>query len=184
VLPSQLDEELRSVDVASPGVTRVGGWFELSLDEQTFQIGPWLDAESRRSFPRAEQTNVRTPTIREGKDWEIECETTERLEVLETIGMTTRCLGAGKDDQSFELFLDGWPRVEGLIVMEGREFVVSSNLRTGEPNALFVESQGEVWIVVAVSNRVWIRRGLNREERRVLTRIAAVLWASPELRAY
>jgi hypothetical protein len=168
-VPSRVDKDLRSVEVQSPGIVRVDGDFELALDDQSFEIGPWFEGSLTR---RAQ--NI---TISEGS-WQVDC-TTAYLD--EDDRTTTRCYAAG-DTPAFELYLEGQPNAEGLIVTDGHEYVISASEGRDEPSALVVQSKGEVQIVVAISNRVWIRRGLDRDRRRALMRIAAVLWATPELR--
>jgi hypothetical protein len=133
----------------------------------------------------------RTTKIEDIDGWRLRCETQHEVDVggsdeggfYRTVGISTRCKSEGRKP-AVELFLDGWPNMEGLLLADGKEYTVTSLLRGNRPTTLmFTERNAKLSLAIGTSNYIWIRRGLGREERKTLLRVGASLWTAPGLRA-
>jgi hypothetical protein len=179
------DPLLRRVEVGGPAAVRPRAHSEIELDDQKFYIGEWLHPEVTLAWFAGDGEPVhRRTTISIGHEWQIECETIQSLEAgesltMRTTNLETACTSLGKPH--VELFMEGLDAIDGLVIGEAREYRIT--IHGDDVNrAILLERDGEPYLVVARGNRIWMRSGIPREERKLLLRVAAALWASAQVR--
>jgi hypothetical protein len=165
---------------------------DFAVEGQVFMVNGLFTDHETDWLPSRDGMVPRTTKIADADGWRIRCETQHEVDVggsdqggvYRTTGMSTQCKSEGRAP-AVELYMEGWPKLEGLLLAGGKEYVISSRLYNDRLASLLItERTGSLRLVVGKTDQVWLRRGIDREERKMLLRVAAALWTAPALRAH
>jgi hypothetical protein len=186
--PPELLRDLRRVDLSLPAFL-YEPTLEIQVDGERLFIESQLK-KSQSAWPRDTYLYEHQTVISFGSDWWIRCFSLQRVEggvradaIFFTTSLNTTCSTEGAPPL-VELMMESWPRVEGLVTVDSREYRIrATDEHRTKPAALIVTHASEVVLMVDNLDRIWMRADLDEYQRRMLARVAAVLWSSVELRA-